>query len=136
MKVEIEITTNVYPEPFRTIAIMDEKNGVISYKWCEKRTPEEKESLFELILDTKKNTARVKRSGNIKSEMDFKAGEETLGGIYTFYGLIPVKIITEYLNMPSAMSDRFEMCYRLNSGDNELIKNTFSLKRLLQNNNC
>ena len=114
----------------------DEKDGIIYYKWCEQRTPEEKESLYELILDIKAKTAKVKRSGNIKSEMDFKAGEETLGGINTFYGLIPVRIVTEYLNMPSAVSEVFEMSYRLNSGDNELIKNTFSLKRLLQNQNC
>ncbi len=132
MKTLIEITTNVYPEPFRTYAMRDEKDGVIYYKWCEQRTPEEKESLYELILDTKGNKATVKRSGNIKSEMEFRAGEETLGGIYTFYGLIPVKINTEYMNMPSAVSELFEMRYSLSSGDNELIKNTFSLKRLLQ----
>ena len=133
MKTLIEITTNVYPEPFRTYAMRDEKDGKIFYKWCEQRTPEEKESLYELVLDTKAGKATVKRSGNIKSEMDFKAGEETLGGIYTFYGLIPVKINTEYMNMPSAVSETFEMRYSLSSGDNELIKNTFSLKRLLQN---
>ena len=136
MKVMVEICTNVYPEPFRTNAMVDEKGGKIFYKWCEQRTPEEKESLYELVIDTKKQTAKVKRSGNIKSEMDFKAGEETLGGIYTFYGLIPVKIHTEYMNLPSALSDTFEMRYTLSSGDNELIKNTFSLKRLLQNPNC
>ena len=132
MKTLIEIKTNVYPEPLRTYAMRDEKDGVIYYKWCEQRTPEEKESLYELILDTKGNKATVKRSGNIKSEMEFRAGEETLGGIYTFYGLIPVKINTEYMNMPSAVSELFEMRYSLSSGDNELIKNTFSLKRLLQ----
>ncbi len=132
MKTLIEITTNVYPEPFRTYAMRDEKDGVIYYKWCEQRTPEEKESLYELILDKKNNKATVKRSGNIKSEMEFRAGEETLGGIFTFYGLIPVKINTEYMNMPSAVSELFEMRYSLSSGDNELIKNTFSLKRLLQ----
>ena len=133
MKTLIEIMTNVYPDPLRTYAMRDEKDGVIYYKWCEQRTPEEKESLYELILDTKGNKATVKRSGNIKSEMEFRAGEETLGGIYTFYGLIPVKINTEYMNMPSAVSELFEMRYSLSSGDNELIKNTFSLKRLLQN---
>ena len=36
------------------------------------------------------------------------------------------------MNMPSAVSELFEMRYSLSSGDNELIKNTFSLKRLLQ----
>ncbi|SCW56764.1 protein of unknown function [Ruminococcaceae bacterium YRB3002] len=139
MKVDIEITTNVYPEPFVTVAIMEEKDGIISYKWCEKRTPEEKESLYELILDLKRSRATVKRSGNIRSEMEFAAGEETLGAIDTFYGLIPVKIHTEYLNMPSVMSGVFEMKYTLSSGaggEDELIKNVFSLKRLLQNQNC
>lgn len=139
MKVQIEITTNVYPEPFRTAAMRDEKDGKIFYKWCEQRTPEEKESLYELILDTRSGMAKVKRSGNIKSEMDFKAGEETLGAINTFYGLIPVKIHTEYLNMPSALSEVFEMKYTLSSGaggEDELIKNVFSLKRLLQKENC
>lgn len=135
MKILVEIRTNVYPEPLQTYAMRDERDGIIYYKWCEQRSPDEKESLFELILDTKSGKATVKRAGSIKSEMEFIAGEETLGGIYTFYGLIPVKIITEYLNMPSAISDTFEMCYRLNSGDNELVKNTFSLKRLLQNGN-
>ena len=132
MKATVEIRTNVYPEALRTTAIREEKGGIISYKWVEKRSAEEKESLYELILDTRRNKATVKRSGNIKSELEFKAGEETLGGIYTFYGLIPVKIITEQMNMPSAMSETFEMTYRLNSGDDELVKNTFSLKRLLQ----
>ena len=73
MKTLIEIMTNVYPDPLRTYAMRDEKDGVIYYKWCEQRTPEEKESLYELILDTKGNKATVKRSGNIKSEMEFRA---------------------------------------------------------------
>ena len=114
----------------------DEKDGVIYYKWCEQRTPDERESLYELILDTKAKKATVKRSGSIKSEMEFIAGEETFGGINTFYGMIPVRILTDYINMPSAVSEVFEMCYSLNSGENELVKNTFSLKRLLQNTNC
>ncbi len=135
MKTMIEISTNVYPEPLRTNAIRDENDGKIFYKWCEQRSADEQESLYELVIDTKSGSAKVKRSGNIKSEMDFKAGEETLGGIYTFYGLIPVKIHTDYMNMPSAVSEVFEMSYTLSSGDNELIKNTFSLKRLLQNTN-
>lgn len=132
MKTLIEITTSAYPEPYQVNAIVTEKNGVISYKWCEQRTADEKESLYELIINKKASKATVKRSGSIKSEMDFKVGTETLGGIYTFYGLIPVKITTEYMNMPSAVSDSFSMCYIMYSGDNELVKNTFSLKRLLQ----
>lgn len=136
MKTLIEIKTNVYPDPLQTYAMRDEKDGVIYYKWCEQRTPDERESLYELILDTKAKKATVKRSGSIKSEMEFIAGEETFGGINTFYGMIPVRILTDYINMPSAVSEVFEMCYSLNSGENELVKNTFSLKRLLQNTNC
>ena len=132
MKALIEITTSAYPDPYQVTAMMTEKDGVISYKWCEQRTADEKESLYELIINTKTATATVKRSGSIKSEMEFKVGEETLGGINTFYGLIPVKITTEYMNMPSAVSESFSMSYILYSGDNELVKNTFSLKRLLQ----
>ena len=52
MKILVEIRTNVYPEPLQTYAMRDERDGIIYYKWCEQRSPDEKESLFELILDT------------------------------------------------------------------------------------
>jgi len=133
MKTELEIVSGVYSKPYRCVGIYDEKNSKITIKWREKHTEDEIESFYELILDKDEKKVTVNRSGNIKSCMEFKAGEETYGAVATVYGTIPVLIKTEYLNMPSVLSDVIEIGYKVNSGDNELVKNVFSVKRLLQN---
>ncbi|MBR6484607.1 MAG: DUF1934 family protein [Clostridiales bacterium] len=129
MKRDIEIITGAYDEPFRTSAIISDTDRSLIIKWKQRHEGEINDTLYEILMDKKEGIAAIKRSGLIKSDLTFDTAEKTKGFFHTAYGTIEMDIETEYINMPSVLSEKFEISYRLLNGE-DIQKNIFTVKML------
>lgn len=132
MKVEVEITTNAYDEPYRTSAVYSNDDSAVRFRWTQLHEGENKPSVYDAEYDRTSGKALIRRSGEVSTTLEFIAGQASFGKVETVYGTIPVDIRTEYINVPSAVSPVFEICYKMKNSGSDLIENTFSIKMLLQ----
>lgn len=132
MRKEIEITTSVYEKPFRTMAFYDETDAYLKLKWKQLHEGDSKESFYEIYMDKVIGVATILRTGEIASKLVFDTSGPTKGVLDTPYGKINVDIKTSYINMPSVIAPRFEICYYMSTFEDSDIKNVFSVNLLLQ----
>ncbi len=132
MRREIEITTSVYDKPYRTVAMYDETNSQLKIKWKQKGEDEPSESFYEILMDKETGVATIHRTGDISSKLVFDTSKPTKGVLDTPYGNIVVDIKTEYINMPSLIAPKFEICYYMSTFEDSNSKNVFSVNLLLQ----
>lgn len=123
----------MYGEPFFADGHYSEEKGILKYKWTEKHPNEKIASDFELICDAKGKQVTVIRGGDVSSKMVFEPGNNTKGSLNTMFGVIEVNILTDYINFPSVLDEGLEFSYTMDPDSGEPIKNTFSIRRLLQN---
>ena len=95
----------MYEDPFYASGTYDESEDFIKYMWREKHSEKEQVSDFSLTLDKKTRVCSVTRNGDINSIMNFDPENETRGALNTVYGVIDVKIRTEYVNIPNALAE-------------------------------
>lgn len=132
MRREIEITTNVFEKPYRTYAMYDETSTILKIKWKQLHEGDKKESFYEILMDKKTGVAEIRRTGEITSKLSFDTSKPTKGVVGTPYGNINVDIKTDYINMPSVLAPRFEICYYMSTFEDKDAKNVFSINLLLQ----
>ena len=126
------VHSGMYEDPFYASGTYEESEDFIKYMWREKHSEKEQVSDFSLMLDKKTRVCSVTRNGDINSIMNFDPENETRGALNTVYGVIDVKIKTEYVNIPNALAEGIEISYVIDAGSTDPIKNTFLIKRLLQ----
>ncbi|MBO4243134.1 MAG: DUF1934 family protein [Clostridiales bacterium] len=129
MRRDIEIITEAYDQPHRTGAVINDTGSNLVIRWKQLHEGDSKETLYEIDMDKKTGVAAIKRSGEIRSEMTFDTVKRTKGFFHTAYGVIEMDIETEYINMPSVLSEKFEISYRLLNGE-DIQKNVFTVKFL------
>jgi uncharacterized beta-barrel protein YwiB (DUF1934 family) len=122
----------MYEDPFYASGTYDESEDFIKYMWREKHSEKEQVSDFSLTLDKKTRVCSVTRNGDINSIMNFDPENETRGSLNTAFGIIDVTIRTNYVNVPTQLSNGVEISYVILAGETEPVKNTFLIKRLLQ----
>lgn len=132
MKREIEITTNVFDKPYRTMAMYNESETLLKLKWKQRHEGDNKDSFYEILMDKETGIATILRTGEISSRLTFDTSKPTKGKLQTPYGVIDVDIKTEYINMPNALVPRFEICYYMSTFEDSNSKNVFSVNLLLQ----
>ncbi|HAW15848.1 MAG TPA: hypothetical protein DCW41_03990 [Clostridiales bacterium] len=120
MKRNVEIRTGAYEEPYRTMAIWNDGEDILSITWKQRHEGENSDTRYEMKMDKKTGICALKRTGAIKSTMLFDTARETTGIFDTPYGRMEMRIRTEFINLPSVLSPRFEISYELpdNSGMN------------------
>lgn len=132
MKRKVEITTGAYEKPYVTECIYDDSPSRLMIKWVEQREEDTDKSIYEILFDKETGIATITRKGVLNSKLIFDTGKRTVGRVKTPYGEIVVDIITDYIQVPTVLSPKFEICYDMAQGEGSLIKNTFSLNLLLQ----
>lgn len=125
MRREFTIYTDSYDEPFTTTGLYDESKSMLTIKWKQRHEGDKGDSLYEIKMDKDSGVATIKRSGEFKSELVFDTSKPTTGRIVTPYGVMNLDIVTEYINMPSVLSQRFEISYIMGP---DKVKNVFSLR--------
>mgnify|MGYP003290262084 CR=1 FL=1 len=133
MKRKVQITTGAYDEPYVTDCIYDESESRLVIKWAQQHEGDSQKSAYGITFDKESGVAVITRKGEVDSELVFDTGKKTKGVVKTPYGAIQVDIITDYITVPSVLSQKFEICYDMAQGGGSLIKNTFSLNFHLQN---
>lgn len=127
------VRSGMYNEPLTTKGTVGEEGGRTVYTWTEKHNENEKETHFTLTLIKNESKAIVIRNGDVTSRMVFESGNKTTSTMNTTFGPIEVVIDTEYINFPGGLIDGAEISYTLDPDSGEPIRNIFSIKRLLQN---
>ena len=127
-----EISSGMYDEPFTAFGTYEEEGDFIKYMWRERHSEKEQTSDFSLMLDKRTRVCSVTRNGDINSIMNFDPENETRGSLNTAFGIIDVTIRTNYVNVPTQLSNGVEISYVILAGETEPVKNTFLIKRLLQ----
>lgn len=122
----------MYDEPFTAFGTYEEEGDFIKYMWRERHSEKEQTSDFSLMLDKRTRVCSVTRNGDINSIMNFDPENETRGSLNTAFGIIDVTIRTNYVNVPTQLSNGVEISYVILAGETEPVKNTFLIKRLLQ----
>ena len=133
MKRKVEITTGVYDKPYVTDCIYDESESRLLIKWMQQHEGDVSKSFYEIAFDKETGVAVITRHGDVDSKLVFDTGKKTEGLVKTPYGTIKVDIITDYITVPSVLSQKFEICYDMAQSAGSLIKNIFSLNFHLQN---
>ncbi|MCR5328345.1 MAG: DUF1934 domain-containing protein [Saccharofermentans sp.] len=129
----LEIRSGMYGEPLKTAGTVSKEGARTVYNWTEKHSEKEKATQFVLTLIKEESKAIVIRNGDVTSRMVFEAGNRTTSSMITAYGPIDVVIDTDYINFPGGLIDGAEISYTLDPDSGEPIRNIFSIKRLLQN---
>ncbi len=132
-KLILEIRSGMYNEPLKTTGTESFEGNRTMYKWTEKHSDQEKETHFMLTLIKEESKAIVVRNGDVTSRMVFEAGKKTTNSMKTSFGVIDVVIDTEYINFPGGLVNGAEISYTLDPDSGEPIRNIFSIKKLLQN---
>ena len=127
------IRSGMYGEPLTTKGTITVEGARTVYNWTEKHNEQEKETHFVMTLIKEESKAIVVRNGDVTSRMVFEAGNKTTSTMNTAFGVIDVVIDTEYINFPGGLVDGAEISYTLDPDSGEPIRNIFSIKRLLQN---
>ena len=122
---DMEITTGAYEKPLITKGIYDETRTFITIKWKQIHDGDKDYSFYEIKMDKEKGVATVKRSGEYQSKLVFDTARKTEGVVNTPYGNITTDIKTEYITLPSILTNRFEISYEMGKDD---IKNISSVK--------
>ena len=128
-----EIRSGMYDEPIKSPGTVTKEGARIVYSWAEKHNENEKETFFVMTLIKEESKAIVVRNGDVTSRMVFEAGHKTTSTMNTPFGPIDVVIDTEYINFPGGLIEGAEVSYTLDPDSGEPIRNIFSIKRLLQN---
>ena len=129
----LEIRSGMYNEPIRTSGTMTKEGNRIIYNWSEKHNENERETHFVLTLIKEDSKAIVVRNGDVTSRMVFETGNKTTSSMITAFGPIDVVIDTDYINFPGGLIDGAEISYTLDPDSGDPIRNIFSIKKLLQN---
>ena len=129
----LEIRSGMYGEPLKTLGTVTTEGARTVYEWKEKHNDNEKETHFVMTLIKEEAKAIVVRNGDVTSRMVFEVGNKTTSAINTAFGVIDVVIDTDYINFPGGLIDGAEISYTLDPDSGEPIRNIFSIKRLLQN---
>ena len=129
----LEIRSGMYGEPLKTIGTVSKEGARTVYNWTEKHNEQEKATHFVLTLIKEESKAIVIRNGDVTSRMVFEVGNRTTSSMITTFGPIDVVIDTDYINFPGGLIDGAEISYTLDPDSGEPIRNIFSIKRLLQN---
>ena len=127
------IRSGMYSEPLTTKGTKTVEGARTVYNWTEKHNEQEKETHFVMTLIKEESKAIVVRNGDVTSRMVFEVGNKTTSTMNTTFGPIEVVIDTEYINFPGGLIDGAEISYTLDPDSGEPIRNIFSIKRLLQN---
>ena len=127
------IRSGMYGEPLTTKGTKTVEGTRTIYNWTEKHNEKEKETHFVMTLIKEESKAIVVRNGDVTSRMVFEPGKKTTSTMNTSFGPIEVVIDTEYINFPGGLIDGAEISYTLDPDSGEPIRNIFSIKRLLQN---
>lgn len=128
-----EIRSGMYGEPLTTKGSKTDDGVRLVYEWTEKHNENEKETHFIMTLIKEESKAIVVRNGDVTSRMVFEAGKKTTSTMNTTFGPIEVVIDTDYINFPGGLVDGAEISYTLDPDSGDPIRNIFSIKRLLQN---
>lgn len=124
MKRSFTINTESYDQPFKTVGIYEDSKSSLLIKWKQRHDGDKADSLYEIKMDKESGVATIKRSGEFRSELIFDTSKPTVGHIYTPFGAIDVEIDTQYINMPSVLSQKFEISYIMGP---DKVKNVFSV---------
>jgi len=127
------IKSGMYSDPLTTKGTKTVEGNRTVYNWTEKHNEQEKETNFVMTLIKEESKAIVVRNGDVTSRMVFETGKKTTSTMNTSFGPIEVVIDTDYINFPGGLIDGAEISYTLDPDSGEPIRNIFSIKRLLQN---
>ncbi|PWJ71315.1 uncharacterized protein DUF1934 [Ruminococcaceae bacterium R-25] len=127
------IRSGMYGDPLTTKGTKTVEGSRTIYDWTEKHSEQEKETHFVMTLIKEESKAIVVRNGDVTSRMVFETGKKTTSTMNTTFGPIEVVIDTDYINFPGGLIDGAEISYTLDPDSGEPIRNLFSIKRLLQN---
>ena len=127
------IRSGMYGDPLTTKGTKTVEGSRTIYDWTEKHSEQEKETHFVMTLIKEESKAIVVRNGDVTSRMVFETGKKTTSTMNTTFGPIEVVIDTDYINFPGGLIDGAEISYTLDPDSGEPIRNIFSIKRLLQN---
>ena len=127
------IRSGMYGEPLTTKGTITVEGARTVYNWTEKHNEQEKETHFVMTLIKEESKAIVVRNGDVTSRMVFEAGNKIISTMNTALGSVEVVIDTDYINFPGGLIDGAEISYTLDPDSGDPIRNIFSIKRLLQN---
>ena len=128
-----EIRSGMYGEPLLAKGTVCKEGVRTVYNWTERHSDEAKETRFVLTLIKEESKAIVVRNGDVTSRMVFESGNKTTNSMNTAFGVIDMVIDTDYINFPGGLIDGCEISYTLDPDSGDPIRNIFSIKRLLQN---
>ena len=128
MKKKIEITTSAYEAPFVTECMYEESPAALKIRWKQRHPGDKADSIYEIEMDKHEGIARIRRNGEIKSVLEFNTAQKSKGVFMTPYGEMTVDIVTNYINMPSLLVNRFEIDYEICQEEGKREKNIFCIK--------
>ena len=128
MRRNIEITTSAYDKPYLTSCIYEDNSDVMKIKWKQKHEGDRSETVYDLSMDKSSGVATIKRTGEIRSVLKFDTAGKTMGVFTTPYGEITIAVETHYINMPSVLSEVFEISYDICHDKDQKERNLFSVK--------
>lgn len=132
MRQRVEINSGAFEKPFVTDAMVQDSSDSLVIKWSQLHEGDKVKSMYDINMDKKTGIAVITRRGEISSRLVFDTAHKSNGQVGTPYGTFDVEIKTDYINMPTALSPVFEICYDMAQGGETQIKNNFSVKFLLQ----
>ena len=128
MRKTVEIITTAYEKPFVTECMYNDDEKFLKIKWKQKHEGDAKETFYDISMDKSMGIATITRKGEIRSVLSFNTAEMTKAVFVTPYGEITLDIVTHYINMPSVLSDKFEISYDIRHDDGNAEKNVFAVR--------
>ena len=128
MRRNIEITTSAYDKPYITTCMYEDKESFLKLKWKQLHEGDRRETVYDLCVDKGTGGVTINRTGEIKSILKFDTFKKTMGVFKTPYGEITIAVVTHYINMPSVLTNIFEIGYDICHDDGNKERNTFTVR--------
>ena len=106
----------------------EESPAALKIRWKQRHPGDKADSIYEIEMDKHEGIARIRRKGEIKSVLEFNTAQKSKGVFMTPYGEMTVDIVTNYINMPSLLVNRFEIDYEICQEEGKREKNIFCIK--------
>lgn len=128
MRRTIEITTSAYDKPYITDCMYEDGETSLKLRWKQRHDGDIRETVYDLSVDKAAGIVTIKRTGEIKSVLKFDTAKKTMGVFRTPYGEITISVVTHYINMPSVLTNTFEIGYDICHDDGNKESNTFTVR--------
>ena len=128
MRRTIEITTSAYDKPYITNCMYEDGEAFLKLKWKQMHEGDHRETVYDLSVDKETGVVTINRTGEIRSILKFDTSKKTMGVFKTPYGEITIAVMTHYINMPSVLTNTFEIGYDICHDDGNNERNTFTVK--------